>query len=295
MLESIASDVVDNYGNNFQTNLVLNDVVKNPVSAVEGLLFWRYADEPNAEFKPMGTATVGLNFIFPFEFPDGREIELSVVAKTANGEQSAVNPLNGKFFRFAPNRETGTPDFSQDGLSQNARLDFKATGFTVAKFLKIQIADDPSFTTNVENLPIIGNSNEIISPMFFILRTGDLTGTKTIWVRIAYSTNSLNFGDWSVGKEFIFADSGGSGGSSGGNPPSHLWGSVLGSSGTLYWQNNGGSSSNIIYNNGEYIDSVFSSTDFYPITLQLGWNSFVVSNDDGSTNTWVYYHYGYES
>lgn len=292
MLEAIASDVVDNYGNGYQLNLVLDDAVKNNTApAVEALLFWRYADEVTAAPKPLGVATVGQSFTFPIEFADGRQVEIFAVGKTASGEQAAVNPLNGETYRFTPNRETGTPNFSQDGIAQNLQVNFIATGFSAAKFRKIQYATDSGFTTGlVEKTE--GNLNSTLSANFNITRPSG-SGTLAVYVRIAHSTNNQTFGEWSETRQATFADSGGSGGSSGGAPPLGLDYYLDGNTANIFWTD--GAGTNKLYRNingGGFTDVGSYSGSTTDTLSEFGYYRYYVANDDGATNEISFYYYG---
>jgi hypothetical protein len=294
MLEAIASDVVQTYGNDFQPNLVLDDVVKNnPAPSVESYLFWRYADEPTTIPKPMGVATVGKPFNFPFEFPDGREIEIFAVTKTENGEQSAVNPLDGETVRFAPNRETGTPNFSQDGAALNLQIDFIATGYSIAKFRKVQWDTVNTFdSVDIEDrTKIEGNLNQPLSPNFSITRPGPEAATLAVFVRIAHSTNNQSFGAWSVIKDAEFADNTDTGGSGGGTPPSGLFYSLRpGGVVDLDWTD--GSGTNSVYRNGVLVDDASGSyTDFLTVP---GYYTYDIRNADGTSDPISFYYSGYE-
>jgi hypothetical protein len=159
MLEAITSDVTDNYGNGFQTNLVLDDVVKNnPTEATEAVIGWRHADEPTAIPQPLAKATIGVVGSTPFDFSDGREIELFVIAKTATGEQSAVNFLDGLTQRFLPNLETNTPALALTvGFSvTNVLAKLTVTGFTTkALHRRIKVSE------NSDNKEIILTQKQI--------------------------------------------------------------------------------------------------------------------------------------
>jgi hypothetical protein len=290
MLETVASDVVDSYGNDYQINLVLDDRVKsNPASAVQGLLFWRYADEPGSEFQPMGAATIGTEFTFPFEFPDGREIELSVVARTATGEQSAVDPRNGVFYRFTPNRESGTASFSQDGAALNLLINFIATGYSVAKFRKIQWDTVNTFDSVNLTEKIEGSLTGTLSANFNITRPGPAAAVLAVYVRIAHSTNSSSFGSWSATRSATFADNTNSGGSSGGTPPSGL--NYYLSGGTVYLSWTDGAGTNDLYRNGVLHEAAVSGSTTDTLT-DPGYYSYTVQNADGSSNEISFYYSG---
>lgn len=289
MLQSIASDAADTYGAT-QPNLVLDDADKSAVSsAVEADIFWRWADEPTVQPQPLGTATIGIPFNVPFEITDGREVELFAVARSATGEQATTNPLNGTTYRYSPNAETLTPDFSQDGASANLQINFIATGFFAAKFRRIQYATNSGFTTGLVE-KIEGSNTAELSPNFFISRPSG-TGTLLVYVRISHSTSATNFdGDWSPTRTATFADSGGSGGSSAGDPPSDLTYFRDGVNVELSWT--AGTGTNTVYRNG---DSIGTGTGSFSDTLDLEQRyTYVVTNADGSSNSVSFFYYAYE-
>ena len=286
MLQSIASDAADLYGST-QINLVLDDADKSVVSnAVEADIFWRWADEPNVQPQLLGLATIGEPLNVPFEITDGREVELFAVARTATGEQATTNPLNGVTLRYSPNAEALTPDFSQDGASQNLRIDFIATGFYLAKFRRIQYATNSGFTTGLVE-KIEGSNVAELSPNFFISRPSGAS-TLLVYVRITHSTSAINFdGEWSPTRTATFADSGGSGGSSAGTPPSNLTYFRDGANVELTWDV--GSGTNTVYRNG---DSIGTGSGSLSDTLTIEQRyTYVVTNADGSSNSQSFFYY----
>lgn len=218
MIEIIASDVADNYGNNYQANLVLDDVVRdNPTTSVEGLVFWRYADEPDAEPQLLGAATVGVNFNIPFDFSDGREIELFAVAKTATGEQSAVNPLNGETERFLPNLETNVPGIAQTPgtTATNTSANVTVSNFTFrALHRRISVSpnsDMSGATTTFQSAVDFGGN----LPNTIDITKAASAGSEHRYVTVEHSSNDSEWGAVSNVLDLIFADSGGSGGGGG--------------------------------------------------------------------------------
>lgn len=300
MLEAIATDVADNYSENYQPNLVLDDVVKSlpPTSSVEGLLFWRYADEPTATPQPLGTGAVGQEFATPLDIADGREIEVFLVAKTANGEQSAVNPLNGEVTRFSPNKELGTPDFSQVGASANLQINFTAVGYSVARFRRIQYATNDTFTTGLVEKDE-GSLNQVLPPTFNITRASG-SGTLDVFVRIKHSTSSLNFtdGNWSPTRQATFADSGGGGGSAPGDPPTNLTHFTSGA--MVYFNWIPGTGTNTLYRRFNQGDATVVASDSGNgeddlSLLGTGLYTYYVENADGATEPREFFYNGLES
>lgn len=248
--------------------------------------------KPSSEANPifLGTVKPGETLAYPYPFDINDQIDIRAVAVNDKGLKDVFGLSNAVSTIYVTNKETGTADFSQDGTAANLQINFLATGYTVAKFRRIQYATNSGFTTGLVEY-IQGNASSVLPSAFSITRASG-SGTLAVYVRIAHSTNSNNFGAWSATKTATFANSGGTGGSSGSAPPSDLYGSVTLDTVQLYWTNNGGGSSNVITNNGSTIATVSSGTATYAANLDYGFNSFVVSNNDGSTNSWDYYYYG---
>lgn len=60
---------------------------------------------------------------------------------------------------------------------------------------------------------------QILPRVIDLVRDDGGSGTRSIWVRISHSSGSENYTDESDAQEFVYADSGGSGGGSGDADP----------------------------------------------------------------------------
>lgn len=214
MIELLASDVYDSYA----TNIVLDDAVRdNTTDPVEASVFWRYKDEPTAEPKFLGTATIGVPFSAPFNFDEGREIELFAVAKTASGVQAAINSLNGETQEFLPNLETLTPVIAlTPGITvTNVLAKVTVTEFTnksLHRKIAVSVNSDMSDATFTYQAAADFNGqlpNEIDIPK------GATSGVEHRYVTVQHSSNDEIFGTASNILDITFADSGGSGGGGG--------------------------------------------------------------------------------
>lgn len=216
-------------------------------------------------------------------------LNLFAIAKDEKGAADVID-LNQAFsITYTPNRDIGTPDFFQVGSAQNLQIDFEHTGFTTAQFRKVQYATNNTFTTGLVER-IDGALNMPLNKSFSITR-GSGSGTLLVYVRIAHSTNNQTFGSWSATKTATFADSGGSGGSGAGSPPSDLYGYLSGNSVYLTWT--AGSGTNTVYRNGSSIGT--GSGSFTDSSLTPGtFYSYYVSNSDGSTDFYSLYYSGNE-
>jgi hypothetical protein len=249
----------------------------------------------NSEAVKIGRIAPGETLQIPHNPAMDANLEIYAIARSEQGAADVFDLAKAVRVDITPNRETLTPDFSQSGAAQNALINFLASNFTVAKYRKIQYADDAAFTTNVVTI-IEGNNNQIISANFSITRTGDLTNTKTVYVRIAHSTNNIVFGAWSPAKQATFANSGGSGGSGGGLPPTNLHGYYHGGLDQMriFWTNNGGTTNNELFHQGSSFATVSNTTSQYlGAPVDVGLNTYRVENADGSA-TWEYYWDGGE-
>jgi hypothetical protein len=276
-----------------ELNLVLDD--DRTIENVDAKSVDVYQKDENGLPILLGTAIVGETFKVPY-LPTDKPTEFFLDPKDDKGVSWTTSLGEAPTIMVIPNLETATPDFAQNGAAQNAIINFTASNFSAARFRKIQIADNSGFTTNLQEI-IEGNNLILISANFSITRSTGLSATKTVYVRIAHSSNNLIFGEWSPTKTATFTDSGGSGGSSGGNPPTSLSGIYFRSLDALElsWTNNGGTSDIDIYQNNSLIQTVDDSVNFYDgASLILGNNTFQVVNADGSSNTWEYYFDGSE-
>lgn len=83
-------------------NIVVDKVPTPPFTAATvALFYWRFEDEPTSSFQYLGQQTVGFAFQVPFD-PQGREIRLSMIGKSAAGVQSAYDPREGVQTTFTP-------------------------------------------------------------------------------------------------------------------------------------------------------------------------------------------------
>lgn len=69
--------------------------------AVTALFYWRFEDEPESNYQYLGQQTVGAQFQIPFD-PQGREIRISMIGKSAEGVQSTYDPREGVQTTFQP-------------------------------------------------------------------------------------------------------------------------------------------------------------------------------------------------
>lgn len=76
-------------------NIVLDKVPTPPFTvATTSLYYWRFEDEPTSPFQYLGQQTAGFAFQEPFD-PQGREIRISMIGKSAAGVQSTYDPREG--------------------------------------------------------------------------------------------------------------------------------------------------------------------------------------------------------
>lgn len=214
MIEIVASDVPENYGNSYGTNLVLDDVVRSvTVPSVEALLFWRWADEPTSTPQPLGTATISQPFVVPFTFDSGREIELFAVAKTATGELSATNPLNGETVRYLPNLETLAPVLTIAAAVTNTVALVNVSNYSVnSRFrrIKFSVNSDMSDAT-ITQQDASTFANGLLPAQLTLSKTSD-TGAVHRYLTVEHSSNESEWGTVSATLDILYADSGGSGG-----------------------------------------------------------------------------------
>jgi hypothetical protein len=198
-------------------NLVLEGgVIENFTESVSGEVFWRYKDEPDSEPVFLGEAVAGRELVVPFDFKDGRGIELFLISKTAFKSFSATRAVHGTKTTFNPNTETAIPFIYQSGISGNALLKVAVERYTDnAKFRKIHVASTNTFTDFFESIQnTINEPGATLNPIIEIPRNTNLTEPETKYVRVAHSSNGEVYGEWSNIIMVTFADDGGSGGTS---------------------------------------------------------------------------------
>lgn len=91
-------DIVINFvpSNTASPKDIVIDLLPTPpfTDATVGLFYWRFEDEPTSAFQFLGQQTLGFPLQVPFEAV-GREIRISMIAKSAAGVQSAYDPREG--------------------------------------------------------------------------------------------------------------------------------------------------------------------------------------------------------
>ena len=206
------------------TNLTINDVapVGNEIPSVEGDIFWRYEDEPDSAPRFLATCAAGKEIIVPFDFADARPIRLFLVSKQANGNQLAYRAQEGVQLLFNPNIENQTPTIGQLTAATNTEVTIWVNDFTEkAKYRKIEVSpnSDMSSPDLVEyQMASDFGVNNLLPNSVLITKTGEASAV-TKYIRVSHSSNNQTYGTPSNILTVIFANSGGTGGSGGGDAP----------------------------------------------------------------------------
>jgi hypothetical protein len=261
-----------------------------PAPTVYNEIWGKSATEANPVL--LGTAAPGEILKYPYNPAVDGALDLFAIAKTEQGLADVFGLQSAVSTVYTTNRENGTPDFSQDGAALNLQIDFVATGYSVAKFRKVQWDTVNTFDSVdiADRTKIEGNLNQALSPNFNITRPGPEPASLAVFVRIAHSTTNQSFGAWSAIKGATFADNGGSGGSGGGTPPMDLNYSQVSNMIYLNWTD--GSGTNAVYRNGVFVSS---ASGFFNDALSTpGYYEYFIQNADGSSNTISIYYSGYE-
>lgn len=196
-------------------NLVLEGgTPENFTESVSGEVFWRYKDEPDSEPVFLGEAVAGGELVVPFDFKDGRGIELFLISKTAFKSFSATRAVEGFKATFNPNVETIVPYIYQASEPNNASVTVAVEKYTdAAKFRKIHVSLTNDFASAQEEIQDSENEpGQILNPRIVITRNTNLTNPETKYVRVAHSSNGEVYGGWSNVISIAFADDDGSGG-----------------------------------------------------------------------------------
>ena len=90
-------------------NLVLDDrVITTFTEAVSGEVFYRFADEPDAEPRFLTEVVAGKTAKVPFDFKYKPGIQLFLISKSVN-KSSSTRAVEGAQAFFNPNTETSVP------------------------------------------------------------------------------------------------------------------------------------------------------------------------------------------
>lgn len=201
-------------------NIVLEDkVITSFEESVAADIYWRYEDEPEKEPIYLGSAKAGTSLQVPFVLE--KAIRLFAVSRTAANKFSAAYPTEGKSYLFDPNLETLVPTIGQLTEATNTEVKIWINNFSLnnSKFRKVEVADDGSFSSGL--VTTVQEAAEfpqgVLPGECLIVKPSSLV-SETKYIRVSHSSNGTAYGDVSERLEVIFADSGGSGGSGGGNP-----------------------------------------------------------------------------
>ncbi len=257
MLQSIASDVADNYGAT-QVNLVLDDADKAiVVSAAEADIFWRWADTPTALPELLGTATIGEPFSVPFTFEPGREVELFAVARSATGEQATTNPLNGVTTRYLPNLELLTPTLTLAAATTNTVALVNITNYTVnSRYRRIKFSSNSDMSSAAVTEQDATNYPNSLLPAQITLSKASEASAVNRYCTVEHSSNQLEWGEASATLTILYADSGGSGGGGSTETPPTITSAVWNGTTTvdLAWSDASGSGNYTIQNRTRTFD-----------------------------------------
>ena len=254
MIQAPSLELFENedFGGGYGGTLFLDDYIPQKLPATSGELWLSFVNQPSKPPFKIGNVVAGQVVQIPL--PADEPVRLYLISHDGLGNRITSGFANAKTFDFLPNKENLVPVITQNGAAGNSIINFIASNYSEkTRFRKIQFADDINFTQNlVENIQGSVNSQGVMTPNFSITRTGDLTNSKAVYVRIAQSSNNIEFGNFSTPLQVTFAAQSGSGGSGGGTlpppeaPPSNLNLSEANGVVTLTWQNNSGSGDNVI-------------------------------------------------
>lgn len=187
---------------------------------------WRnFADEEvGANAELIGVVQPGQTLTKEYNPDTDREYRFYLQSRGVDGARDTSVLSEAVSIVFSPQRENEAPIIGQVEAAENLLVQIGVDNFTrFARLRKVETADDEDFTVNVQTE--IYDSADFIAkelPRYLNLNRPSGTGTLTTWVRVSHSSGA-EYGPTSDPLEVTFANSGGTGGSTGSfSPIPHL-------------------------------------------------------------------------
>jgi hypothetical protein len=204
----------------------LPPVYPNPTTVVAYVeIYWRArnADDPASAWKladvisPTGVIEV------EYDPATDKNVEVAPMPYSASGTPSYAS-IDDAFASIGQTlthqRETLAPTVTQASAATNDTITLVVTGYSpYAVRRKVRVADNSGMTTNLTEEITTADANGLPSAVV-LNRTDGGTGTKTIYVRVSHSSSHAGaFGAESPAQGVTFANSGGTGGTTGDGDP----------------------------------------------------------------------------
>lgn len=179
-------------------------------------VWWRYEGEPAAAARMIGTFAPGQAVTYPSNPLVDRNIILSTVSISGRGVRSVRDIADAQETLLIVQRETVAPTLSLVGNATHTLLTLAVDGFsTLAIKRRVRVADNVGMTTGLVVSETVINPGKMLPRVIYLDRTDSGTGTRTVYVAVAHSSGG-DYGAESTPAAFTYANSGGTGGTSGG-------------------------------------------------------------------------------
>ncbi|HWQ34343.1 MAG TPA: hypothetical protein VNQ79_15955 [Blastocatellia bacterium] len=188
------------------------------VAPVAADIYVHYSDEPPSAARFVRSYGPGEKVTIPHNPATDRNLVVRAVARSAQGTAEVSELHDASAFTVLFQREASAPSVVQIGASTQGAIKLSVTGFTqYARARRVRIADDAAMTVNVR-VDVIEYGVGLVPTVYQLQRqTSAGQSAQTVYVRISHSSAGVN-GPWSPespAEAFTFADSTGSGGTTG--------------------------------------------------------------------------------
>lgn len=189
------------------------------VAPVAADIYVHYSDEPASAARFVRSYGPGETITIPHNPATDRNLVVRAIARSARGVADVSELEDASSFTALFQRETNAPAVVQIGAATQGLLSLSVTGFTqYARARRVRIADDAAMTVNVR-VDVVEYGVGLVPTVYQLQRqTSAGQSAQTVYVRISHSSAGVN-GPWSPespAQQFTFADSTGSGGTTGG-------------------------------------------------------------------------------
>lgn len=183
-------------------------------------IYRRGRDDAPTAAQLVGAFVPGQRVPLDFNPVTDRNVLFGAVSLSAENVPSVSRLDDAAWAEIPFQRETAAPALTQAGAATNDEITLVVTGYSqFAVRRRVRVADDSAMTTNLIEQITTADAAGLPS-VVVVSRTDGGTGTKTVYVRVSHSSSPTGaFGAESPAAAFTFADSGGSGGTSGDGDP----------------------------------------------------------------------------
>jgi hypothetical protein len=178
-----------------------------------------YADRPASEAWLVGRFRPGQQARIPWTPATDRNLRFYLVSVSASGTRDVITLEDAVQATLPIVRETETPEVSQVSASTHTQITLAIDNYSIAAIKrKVRTADNSLMTSNLSEQVTEVPLGQQLPRLHDLLRGDSGAGARTVYVRISHSSGG-NYGPESAALAFTFADSGGTGGTSGDTDP----------------------------------------------------------------------------